>query len=294
MLNTADRQGRIVLSGDVSGFDASLIPRFIRDVGYAVAQWFRGDAVGLWKTLVDNLVYNTALVTPSKFYLSGPSSMKSGSSLTNVLGTLCNMAAHFYGEEVGFIKLSAMCVLGDDFVLDGEGCTPDALSKYMSHLNLTSNASKQFFTKDALHYLQRLHIRGRPGGMASVMRTLGHTLGYERLQYKPSEWSAYAAIVRALSQVHNCEFNPFFLALVDTLKEGDKYGLGAELSPEELLQKAGTPGEEILKVHEVASWKKGGKHSSFPNWLVIGVLRGEEPPPGGNALFTRVYGITAV
>jgi hypothetical protein len=289
-LEVAETAGRTVLSGDVSNYDASLPPKIIQDVGYVLAKWVKGHQL-LVQNLVDTMIYKTALLTPTKLWLPQPSSLKSGSGLTNLLGSLCNIAIQIYGEEVGLYKLVNLSVLGDDFLLDGPGVSPEATAECFKHFGMESHPEKQFYKRNMLHYLKRLHFRGRPGGVASVMRTLGSALGFETLQYRPDEWNANAYAIRALSQLQNCVFNPGFLDLVDYLKQGDRLlHLGANMSPRELVSGGGKAGEKMLAADMIATWKHHSKDSSFSNWLVNGALRGEVPPPPGDALFKRVYG----
>jgi hypothetical protein len=291
MLSGADGSGRTVLSGDVSNFDASLIPSFISDVGRTIATWFRG-ASRLCLALVEGMVYNTALITPTELFKPGPSSLKSGSGGTNFIGSMANLAIQFYGEELGLYKIQTVCVLGDDFVIDGEGVSPEATSECFKHFGMESHPDKQFYVKNCLHYLQRLHVLGRVGGIASVYRTLGHALGFEHLEYKSSDWNEYSFVIRALSQLQNCVFNPFFLQLVQVLRDGDKLELGAKFTnPTDMLERSGTAGKEMLRINTTATWKRVGSDTSFENWLVNGVLRGEQPPPPGDTLFRRVYGV---
>jgi len=289
-LRHADSQGRTVLSGDVSNFDATLPPSAIVDVGRVVATWVRGYT-NLIQGLVYRMVFGTGLITPDKYYEPGPSSLKSGSGGTNLLGSLLNLAIQYYGEEVGFYKLDGVCVLGDDFILDGEGVSPEATAETFEHFNMESHPDKQFYEARCLHYLQRLHYLGRPGGMSSIYRTIGHALGLERTSTKAGIWNRFAYILRALGQLQNCVFNPWFPQLVETLKEGDNLKLGQEFSdPMDLVEQAGPLGTEILREDINAPWKRTGANTSFRNWAVNGVVRGEVLPEPGEGLFERVYG----
>jgi hypothetical protein len=288
MLINAESKGRTVLSGDVSNYDASLPPQILMDVGAVLARHVSGKS-RLYEKLVRAMLYNTYLITPNKLWEPQPSSLKSGSGVTNLIGSLTNIAIQYYGVEAGIYKLDNMAVLGDDFVLDGEGVSPEATEEVFSHLQMESHPDKQFYEPKALHYLKRLHILGLPGGIASVFRTLGSALSFEQLQFKPAEWNPFAYVVRALSQLQNAVFNPAFEDLVHYLQSGDKYGLGAEYTPDELVKKAGKPGEQMLKADETATWKHHSKENGFTSWAVNGVLRGETLPPLGNERFNRVH-----
>jgi hypothetical protein len=290
LLRVAEKSRQIVVSGDVSNFDASVPPQLILDVGEAMSSWFRSGS-RILNAMVQGIVHNTWLITPNKLWAPTMGSVKSGDWGTNILDSGCIEVVLFYGEEAGFYKLDRHYALGDDFLALGQGVTPDSISEVFKLFGLESHPAKQFYVKNALHFLQRLHIHGRIGGIASVMRTLGHALGFEHMEYKPGEFNRFSYVVRALSQVNNCVFNPYFSALVDTLREGDAEELGARFTPDEVASQSGKAGKYIIREDTNAPWKAGA--TSFPNWPVNGVLRGETLPPPGNALFQRVYGENA-
>jgi hypothetical protein len=289
MMYEAESKGRTVLSGDVSNFDASVPPRILLAVGNVIADWVRGYSA-LVNKLIEAFVINTTLITPNKIYPATPSSVKSGSGITNLIDSEVLLTAIYYGEELGLYKVHNEAVNGDDFVVDGDGITGESIQESFAHFGLIVHPEKQFSERKALHYLQRLHWLGRPGGMASVFRTLGHVLSLERMPSR-KDWNSYAYIVRALSQIQNCVFNPYFSKLVDLFKENDKYELGAIFSnPDDLVAKAGPAGQEMISIDTNRPWKSTGGNTQFKNWLVNGYLRGEMIPPPGVALFTRVYG----
>jgi hypothetical protein len=289
MLSYAESNGRTVLSGDVSNYDASLPPAVLQDTGYIAAR--HTSKPKLYMNDVDAMLYNSSLITPTKLWTSQPSSLKSGWGWTNLLGSLTNFRIQLYGEEVGIWKLDNLAVLGDDLVLDGNHVTPEALSEVFSHFNMESNPTKQFYKRKALHFLQRVHFLGIPGGIASVYRTLGSFLSFEKFSYRAREWSWEAYDVRALSQLQNAVFNPAFLDLLQYARSGDRHDLGSDYSPKELARKAGKPGEEMLKEDRNAPWKRMEKATAFENWAVNRVLRGEILPPMGNERFRSVHGV---
>jgi hypothetical protein len=290
MLRYAEDHNRTVLSGDVSNYDASLPPKIIRDVGYVMAGAIQGHEI-LFQNLVDAMLYNTYLVTPTKLWQPTPSSLKSGSGGTNLLGSLTNIAIQKYGEFAGLYKLDNMVVLGDDFCIDGEGVSPEATSECFKHFGMESHPDKQFYEPKHLHYLKRLHILGIPGGVASVNRTLGSSLSLEKMSHSPKEWNPYSYVVRALSQLQNASFNPAFTYLVNYLRSGDKYELGAGITPGEVVGRSGKSGQDILRRDETATWKYHTPEMTFDKWAVNGVLRSEILPDPGIELFERVHGI---
>jgi hypothetical protein len=289
MLSVAYENDRTVLSGDITNFDATVPPDLLLRVGNVVASWVRGSE-RLVNALYKAMVANTYLLSPGKFYDAQPSSLKSGSGLTNLTGSLVNLVVLRYGHELGLYKIENVCVLGDDFVIDGPGVDPESISECFSHFGLVAHPDKQFFSPRALHYLQQCHWLGRPGGIASVYRTLNHVLGLERLP-TGKNYGPYFYSVRALSQIQNTVFSPFFSSLVDLVRSGDKYELGASFAnPLDMLKESGPLGEEIVRIDTNKPWKVTGGETSFQNWLVNGYLRGEHIPDAGGALFQRVYG----
>jgi hypothetical protein len=290
MLSFADRHARTVLSGDVSNYDATLPPKIILDVVRVIARHFKGHE-NLFFNLGYAMLYNTWLITPSKIYQPQPSSLKSGSGLTNLLGSMVNICIQWYGEAAGLYKLDNMAVLGDDFVIDGDGVSPEATAECFDHFGMESHPDKQFFVPGALHYLKRVHFLGIPGGIASVNRTLGSVLSFETLQFKSNEWNKYAYDVRALSQLQNCAFNPAFEYTVNFVASGDELHLGRDLQPDELVSRSGKAGKKMLEKDKEATWKHHSDKVPFKDWAVNGVVRGKVLPPVGEERFQIVHGI---
>jgi hypothetical protein len=290
-LKQAKAAGRVVLSGDLSSFDATIPPWFIKDMGPVIGSWIKGGeklAIGL----CESLAYNTLLVSPTKVYLPQPSSMKSGSGGTNLLDSLINLTVHYYAEEIGLYKVESISVQGDDFIIDGPGVEPGAVEEAFSHFGMVANSSKQMFEPDALSYLQRIHLLGEEGGITSVYRTLGSMLSYERLRYSSKDWNAYSEVARIIGQLENCVFSPWYETIVEFASVHDKYHLGADLPASEVLKRAGEAGAETLLRGANTAWKAvimdtGG----FAKLPTNGVLRGGEIPAfGSHERFLWAYG----
>jgi hypothetical protein len=291
MIRYADSAGRSVLSGDVSGYDASVPPWLITDIGKDILAPWLGPGGWLPIGLTETLANQTALITPTGVIPAQPSSMKSGSSLTNIVDSLGLLTVLFYGEEMGFYKLERQAVQGDDFIADGPGVVGEAISEAFSHFGMVANADKQFQQPHALSFLQRTHYRDWYGGISSVMRTLGSILSLERYRYRPSEWNWAVDCVRAISQLDNCKFHPAFVPLVEFIKKGDKYELGANMPASSLLSKSGDTGKEVIQRDQGASWKSGANLDGFSQMVVNRVLRGESfPPQGSREYFVSAYG----
>nr|QRW42883.1 putative replicase [Letsystermes virus] len=299
VLSRATRENRAVLSGDYSGYDRSLQPWFIELAGSVLSSWiYRGDWVNY---MVHSMVNNVTLVTPNKVWVPKASSMKSGSGLTNLLDSLCNLLVLFYGEEAGYWVIANAAVQGDDFIVDADGITPEKMFTVAAHFGLEANPEKQMYIPNALRFLQRTHLRGRLGGIASAFRTLGSLLSYERLQFTPEDWNGSSDIIRARAQLENVAFNPVFEDMVEFIAAADKFKLGEGKSAAELLKEAANAevamqlirrpsGAQSLMIDESIH-----ATDSFENSVVSGVLNGEQLPPlGSEARFSRVYGLRAV
>jgi len=290
MLNVANRGKRTVIGGDYSGYDATLAPWLIQYAGKIIGQW-----VSKGQKLVEALTYsmanNVTLITPNKIWDPQPSSMKSGSGGTNLVDSVINLLVMFYGEEVGAFKIVNCSVQGDDFVLDAEGANPEAIHTIAEIFGLEAHPDKQMYVEGALSFLQRIHYTGYLGGISSVYRTLGSIMSYERMQYRPEDWNPWVDIVRALSQLENCVFSPYFETLVDFVKSGDKYNLGADLAPVDILRLSGDVGKDWIQ-RDTGKPNKAGLdgENGFSRMVANGVLRGENLPPiGSEARFSRAY-----
>jgi hypothetical protein len=291
LLNDAHSNGRIVLAGDLSNYDATIPPWLMIKVGKAVRHWF-GKAAPVWDALVSNLVNNVVVMTPLRIVMPGPSSMKSGSSLTNLMDSLCNFVVNLYGEMAGWYRLDAFCMQGDDFVGHGDGYVPDAVSKVFKVFGMEAHPDKQSYAPDMLMFLQRMHYRGRLGGIASILRSLNSSMSYERLKTPADgKYNAYVEVVRVIAQIENNAFHPCFMDYVDKVRTIDKFQLGANLPPNELISRAGTLGLEELQV----GGRDGQRYThenaeGFEDNPVNRVLRGYQPPPQGDVdYFSFVY-----
>lgn len=293
MLEHAERNGRTVLSGDISAFDASLPPWAMWDVAKAISNWFSKDGQKLVASILYADIFNTRVFTPTGVYEPGPSSVKSGSIFTSLIGCMANYAIQKYGEACGLYKIDITHVMGDDFIIDGPGVCPESLEKAFAAFGMECNASKQYYERGSCHFLQRLHVLGLPGGMGSIARVGGGALAVEDdTQLKYDERTPFAYIFQALARLENAAFNPQFTDLVEWLSQGDKrYHLGRELPVEAIVRRAGSYADRKMREAINRPWTSTGSGVPFSNWSVNRVLRGIEMPPLGKARFEFVYGV---
>jgi hypothetical protein len=289
ILHLAHEQNLIVVSGDVSGFDASLPAELIWRVGEMDAYWCDAGKVPLVmsKVMTDGL----SLVTPFQIHQNKHGSMPSGSVHTNKSDSLALSLVLLYGHVKGIYDLYAYEVNGDDFTAVGHNVTPDTISAVFNLFNLEVHPDKQFYEPDMLAYLQRMHIYGQIGGIASMERILNSITSYERRRVKSSDWNPYIEVVRVLAQLENGAFSPWFEDIVYYVARRDKFRLGADLPATEVMRRAGTTGIDVMTKDVIGAWQSQGDPEGFANWAVNGVLRGESLPPiGSKQRFERVYG----
>nr|QQM16326.1 putative replicase [Sotsystermes virus] len=292
ILDKASESGRTILSGDYSHYDQSLPSGLIELAGTIIANWVRGGRTFV-NALVSSMV-TSAMVSPSGIVPWRRGGMRSGSGGTNLLDSICNLIVIMYGEEAGFWKVEQAAVQGDDFILDGEGVSPEAIAEVSTLFGLTAHPDKQYFASDSLMFLQRLHIRGKLGGIASTTRTLGSILSYERLVLRPNKWdSEVADTIRARAQLQNAWANPFFEILVKFVSKGDRFKLGGSATMRELLKRAGDSAEAIIRssLSGQAEIQGGRIDTSSLDAAVIGVLSGKRIPEWGTkSRFEWAYG----
>jgi hypothetical protein len=287
--------GRTVLSTDYSGFDQTQVPWLIAMIGKVIGSWVRGGSVWVAK-LVESMAYHTSLLSPVGFYPEMASSMKSGHGFTNLIDSLISLVVLFYGEEIGAWTIHNAMVQGDDGATDGLGVNPEQFERVCADIGLSASSDKQFYEEGAMHYLQKLHLAGKLGGIYSVYRALGSILSYERLKFDPDQWNPYLEAMQTISRIDNCAFHPQFPELVKLISEHDKYKLGGDLDAGEVITKAGELWQEVLNYvrHETINARTGAG-SGFVNSPTNGVLREEILPSfGSHARFVRVYGERAI
>lgn len=281
------------LSGDIAGFDVLVIPELWQYLVNGMASWFRSEE-RFFKALNRSVITHCRVLSPTGVMRSGPSSIKSGSGGTNFIDSQYNKLAIYYGEEIGLYKAESYAVQGDDFILAGVGVEPDAVAEAYSHLGLTVHPDKKNFAAGRSNFLQRLHIEGWKGGIASVYRVLASCLVYEKLVYSSNQWNPYLETIQLVSKLENAAFHPAFSAVVEYVASLDKYQLFRAATGREILERAGHNAADLLARDSASSIStrtldpgKDGFSMSATN----GVLRGEKlPAVGSDARFQRVYG----
>jgi len=281
------------LSGDYSGFDASVVPEIWNYMAVGMASWFRSDE-RFFKALNRSVIGHCRVLSPIGIMSSGPSSIKSGSGGTNFIDSQYNKLAIYYAEEIGLYKAESFAVQGDDFFNAGVGVTPEATAIGAAHMGLLVHPDKKQAAYDRVSFLQRLHFHGWKGGIASVWRVLESCLVYERLTYTAKQWNPYMETIQLVSKLENAAFHPAFNQLVDYIASLDKYHLFRDIAAKDVLKNAGGAAQDLLARDTSASISTRTMDSDmdgFSRSVTNGVLRGEHlPSVGSEARFNRVYG----
>jgi hypothetical protein len=249
LLQTASGLGETVVSADYSGFDASVSYTLIQYVFDLLRYWFTDET----KSLLDELetVFTTIpLVTPDGVFTNRKGGVPSGSALTNLVDTLVNVMAGRYAALKLGVTLQAFEVLGDDSVFVFHPFMGvDELSEVLSELGLESNPEKQFVSKRSAHFLQRWHsldylLSGEARGVRSLYRALNGIMSLER--WVPTEQSKYKYLMaaRAIMQINNVRWHPFFHKSVELVKE-DEPVLRTGIDPTTVFRRAG--GSEAIR-----------------------------------------------
>jgi hypothetical protein len=289
MLEHSRETGNIVVSGDLANYDATIPPEMIVRAARVLARCMANPV--LFETMGKVLAYRYNVITPTKVYTSQPSSMKSGDPFTNLFDSLVLLIVLAYGQLRYGYKIQNVSVQGDDFVVLGDGIEPNVIEQVFADFGLSANASKQLYEEGVLSFLQNLHFVDSWGGVMSAYRVLGRSFSYERMKYPAKDYSGYVDVVATLGRLENLWNHPDFEVTVDFLRSGDKFQLGAEMSPDELLGRSGSVGMEVLQSDLAASWKSGIPADGFSRMVVNEVLRGGTlPPQGSKERFLRALG----
>nr|UDL14463.1 MAG: putative RNA-dependent RNA polymerase [Picobirnavirus sp.] len=290
-LSTSHEAKRTPLSGDISSFDATLPPQVMWDVANAMAKWMTKDTANLFLGLMYGDIYKTEVLSPIGVFEQGPSSVKSGSIFTSIGGCMWNYFLQRYGHHAGYYTIEQQCCMGDDFIIDGPGVSPETISVAFADFGMEAHPDKQFYVYDMVHFLQMTHVYSLPGGQGSVYRILGNSLSVEDdTQMRWDERNRYAYVVQALQRLNNAIFNPLAEQLIQYVRQGDSLQLGANLDPNVLIQKGGTYVERKLRDLKNQHWRQT-VDLEFRDWAINRVLRGAKLAPVGVERYKQVYGI---
>lgn len=298
ILETARKSGLTPLSIDYSAFDSTIPPWLMWEVAKAVATWMSRRMANLWLALVYAFIYQTKLISLNKIYPEAPSSMKSGSWLTNMMDSFINLVVQRYGLEAGYYQsIITMIAHGDDGIVTGVGVEPASYEEPADDIGLSANKDKQFFRKDCLAFCQKIHFAGLPGGVYPVSRATAAIISKEdddvRLETDKDVVGQFPYVLayRTICRMETAAFNPKFADFVNLVANNIEDHLFRNLPANQLAKLAGGYAKRYEAAVADKPWKglamaeKGG----FAGLCVNRVLHGEVPPKPGRALFEWVY-----
>jgi hypothetical protein len=295
MLLEYQRQNKdiVINSSDVSAFDSSANSNLIMLAGEIVGYWMKGGQKYV-RALAESMACHTSVLAPGGLHLPARGGIKSGDGLTNLIDTIMSLIVFWYGHFAGAYQLLGAYAQGDDGIQVGRGITKDNISDVYEVFGFDANPDKQWEAPGTVQYLQKLFVYDWEGGIFPVSRALVSSLTYERLKFKPDEWSPEAQTVQIMSVLENAVFNPLHKDLIDFVAEGDKFHLHSSLSPaSKVLQRAGLAGMKVLinaKSESINDTVANESRNGFDLAISNGVLRGETfPPQGGREYWTRAY-----
>lgn len=296
MLQTAAKNDLIPLGTDFSGYDATVPPWLAFEVAKAVSVWMTPRCANIFLGLVYSAFYCTSCITPTEYFPEGPSSMKSGSWLTNIMDSLINLVSQRYGLETGMYKsILAQFVQGDDAILLGEGINPESFEKCVSQLGFVGNADKQYYEKDSVSFCQKIYVRGYPGGIYPIARACAAIVSLEDdvgIETDQAGEFPYVLAFRTVCRLGSACFNPNFVAFVNAVATEDKIHLGKDMPAAKLAKLAGAYATKFQREWIDKPWKRvANSEAGFAEFPVNRVLRGDIPPLPGKALFEWVYGV---
>lgn len=294
-LNYCHAKGLIPLCGDYSSFDTTIDPTIQRAIWKYRDPWITG--AGRFFSTYKESVLSSKLYTPTEVMYNTEASngVMSGDYDTNDSDSDACLLGYESGVKLGLYQLDGFYVNGDDSVGFGKGLEPEVFERVSNMCGYIANQDKQFYKPDTITYLQRLHVRGHFGGVYSTYRALSGCLGLEHTpRYgRDNPDAPYLQAIEVISRLTNAAFHPGFEDLVEFIKSGDKYKLGADLSPEEVLKHASSEEWQyaIADHSTINSQVMSADQSSWAENPVNLVLRGKQLPPAGSVeRFRLVYG----
>jgi hypothetical protein len=190
--------------------------------------WFIDRLKGQFQTSshadIENLLtyaQNCELLCTEEVVFTGFHGLASGLNITNASECVINRDTQMSSP----VALSgAFQVQGDDSA--GRVWDPEKHLQHLERCGFDFNKDKQYVSRKAVVYLQRLHhtdyrIDGISRGQYPTMRALNSLLGMERFH---ADWDKDMEALRTLAILENCKWHPSFSDFVSfVVKRGDKY-----------------------------------------------------------------------
>jgi hypothetical protein len=249
--------GDKIISVDFSGFDQS-VPGWLISLAFKILKsWF---ATRDWPQLdwLEHQFKTTGCLTPDGWAVGRVGGVPSGSALTNLIDSLCQLILWHYVSWRLRVEIRFLTVLGDDGVIlfKGSPAMDEISDLVQAEFGMTVSSDKGGTSSDSAQFLQRLHMLNyKPDGslcrgVRSVMRTWN---GVCHLERRTSDLPPQFFSARAIMQLENCKWHPNFTKLVGHYFRVDRYA--KVLDPVEIFDEAGGTGkvEEVLRLRSFKS-----------------------------------------
>jgi len=236
-----------VMSVDFSKFDVTLPHSVINRVYSIIRSWFRVEDHVLLSNL-SHYVTTVSLATPVGMRTGKLRGIPSGSVMTNMLDSLCNLWVIAYGAARLGSSVAAAEVQGDDGVyVFAEQIDPDELQAVLAEdLGMVISPDKGLIAENEVHYLQNVHRRSYRSkynvccGIRPIMRVLNGMMSYER--FRPG-WNGFLDSVRWAMQLSSAWHHPGFPSFAEWLLDHDA---NVQIyDAESIVEKAG--GREVIE-----------------------------------------------
>jgi hypothetical protein len=246
-------QGDKIISMDFEHFDSSLHSEMMRIIQSLKTLWFTPETADTI-SILGEFARKGSIVVPFDVWSLRDGGEPSGIVTTNMDDTLANLFAGYYSAHRLGVRLVRFEVLGDDSIyVFRPSVEPEAVSRAIEDLGMSSNPDKVFVSDHSVHFLQRLHtleyqVEGMCRGIHDPFRTLNGWMSLERFR---SGWSKWMYSARAIMQCENVRWDPRFRTFVAFLKEGDD--VIRSVDPVEIFRRAGDA-PMVRKVLNIASF----------------------------------------
>jgi hypothetical protein len=241
---------------DFSGYDRRMPASLIRQSFDILRDLFPSA-----RHLVDWLEMNfieVDLLTPHGLLDGKDGGVPSGSGLTNLVDSLCQLLLFFEVCDRLKVKPGPRTIMGDDGVWTFRPVPDlDEIASVLDDYGMEANPAKQSFEVGVVRFLQRYHtLKWMPDGLARgirpITRTFGSMISFERSP-DPSVWTPDMHLLREVSQLENNKWHPSFASAVNFLREHDK-----------LLLRGRSISSAIQSVGGTSALKAALRRPSFP------------------------------
>lgn len=273
----AKRRDEVMVSADLSAYDASIQPKLLETAAEFVTQFFQTKYYNDIHWIGQQMI-NVGLITPEGVW-DTPHGMPSGSVNTNGWDSIVHMLViwSLYDTDIPSAVVDRIIdhlqIQGDDgFILIPEIYLPQLFEAY-ENFGLKINVDKTYKSKEVVVYLQNLYIAGTfEQGVYPVYRALNRLMYLERFtQFSDEglEGRDYFGI-RAISIIENTKNHPLHYELTKFVHDHNKYSL---LPSAKGLTKYKELMSKSKGADELISHQYGDRLTGFEAWETVKLLR---------------------